>query len=138
MITFTATIFKEAGSSLSPIASSIIVGIIQIIGSMFATVLVERCGRKMMMSISALGTSMGFAIFGFYSLLQSQSYNMENLKFVPLFAFSLIIFIANLGILTLPFLILSEISHPKVFFHYKKLHSSSNISLVIPCHLSLR
>ena len=138
MITFTATIFKEAGSSLSPIASSIIVGIIQIIGSMFATVLVERCGRKMMMSISALGTSMGFAIFGFYALLQSQGYNMENLKFVPLFAFSLIIFIANLGILTLPFLILSEISHPKVFFHYKNVHSSSNISLVIPCHLSLR
>lgn len=121
MITFTATIFKEAGSSLSPIASSIIVGIIQIIGSMFATVLVERCGRKMMMSISALGTSMGFAIFGFYALLQGQGYNMDNLKFVPLFAFSLIIFIANLGILTLPFLILSEISHPKVskFFHYE-------------------
>lgn len=114
MITFTATIFKEAGSSVSPTASSIIVGIIQIIGSVFASVLVEKCGRKMMMSISAMGTSMGHFVLGFYAFIQHKGYDIENLKFVPLLSFSMIIFMANLGILTLTFLILSEISHPKV------------------------
>lgn len=114
MITFTATIFQEAGSTLSTNASAIIVGVIQIFGSIFASILVERCGRKMMMSISALGTSMGLSILGFYAFMQHKGYDMENLKFIPLLTFSLIIFIANLGVLTLPFLILSEISHPKV------------------------
>lgn len=114
MLNFTATIFKDAGSSLSPNASSIMVGVIQLIGSAIATMLVEKCGRKFMMTISALGTSMGLATFGFYALMHSKGYDMENLKFVPLLSFSLMIFIANLGVLTLPFLILSEISHPKV------------------------
>lgn len=123
MITFTGTIFKEAGSSLSPNASSIIVGIIQIFGSLLATALVEKCGRKLMMSISALSTSLGHIILGFYALMQAKGFEMENMRFVPLFAFSFMIFVANLGILTLPFLILSEIVHPKV---RKKIFYSLN------------
>lgn len=114
MITFTGSIFKEAGSTLSPNASSIVVGIIQIFGSLFATVLVEKCGRKFMMGISALSTSLGLVALGIFVLMQTKGYEMENLRFVPLLSFSFMIFVANLGVLTLPFLILSEISHPKV------------------------
>lgn len=116
MITFTGSIFKEAGSTLSPNASSIVVGVLQIFGSLFATVLVEKCGRRAMMSVSALSTSLGLITLGIYSLIQTKGYDIENLRFVPLLAFSFMIFVANLGVLTLPFLILSEITHPKVNF----------------------
>lgn len=46
MLTYTATIFEEAGSSLSPNVSAIIVAVIQIIGTYMASLFVERAGRK--------------------------------------------------------------------------------------------
>lgn len=114
MLNFTATIFAESGSTLSPNISSIIVGGIQIIGSMFPTFLVDRLGRKMMMAISAFGTSTGLILLGVYTLLKSQGVNVQLFDWIPLTAFSFVIFISNWGLLTLPFMIVSEISHPKV------------------------
>lgn len=46
LINYTANIFEEAGSSLSPNESAIIVGVIQLIGSYFPIVLADRAGRK--------------------------------------------------------------------------------------------
>lgn len=120
MMTFTATIFKESGSNLSPNLSSIIVGGIQIIGSMFPTLFVDRLGRKMMMGISAFGTSIGLAVLGGYMLLKSEGLDLESFTWLPLVAFSFVIFIANWGLMTLPFMIVSEISHPKVILIYDR------------------
>jgi MFS family permease len=114
MLNFTASIFEESGSNLSPNISSIIVGFIQIIGSLCPTLLVDRLGRKMMMGISAFGTSFGLAVLGCYTLLKSEGFHVEAFNWIPLVTFSFVIFIANWGVLTLPFMIVSEISHPKV------------------------
>ncbi|KAJ6621565.1 Facilitated trehalose transporter Tret1, partial [Pseudolycoriella hygida] len=46
MLNYTATIFKDAGSSLSPNMSAIVVGVIQLIGAYISTFLVDRAGRK--------------------------------------------------------------------------------------------
>lgn len=46
IMTYTADIFKNSGSSMSPNESSIVVAVIQMIGVYVATVCVERCGRK--------------------------------------------------------------------------------------------
>lgn len=114
MMTFTATIFEESGSTLSPNVSSIIVGAIQIIGSMFPTILVDRLGRKFMMGLSAFGTTIGLGTLGGYTLLKSEGFNVSKFTWIPIVAFSFTVFIANWGVMTLPFMIVSEISHPKV------------------------
>lgn len=118
MLTFTATIFKESGSNLSPNISSIIVGGIQIIGSIFPALLVDRLGRKMMMGLSAYGAAIGLSLLGSYAFLKSEEYSLEGFIWIPLVAFSFVIFIANWGMMTLPFMIVSEISHPKVILIY--------------------
>lgn len=46
MLQYTAQIFADAGSSLSPNVSAIFVGVVQLIGSSVATNLVDRAGRK--------------------------------------------------------------------------------------------
>lgn len=46
MLNYTATIFAEAGSNLTPNMSAIIVGIIQLLGAYISTFLVDRAGRK--------------------------------------------------------------------------------------------
>lgn len=46
MLNYTASIFKESGSSMSPNMSAIVVGIIQLVGSSCPPILVDRAGRK--------------------------------------------------------------------------------------------
>lgn len=46
MLNYTATIFQQSGSNLTPNMSAIIVGAIQLLGSYMSTILVERAGRK--------------------------------------------------------------------------------------------
>lgn len=46
MLNYTANIFKESGSNMSPNMSAIVVGVIQLIGSYVATILVDRAGRR--------------------------------------------------------------------------------------------
>lgn len=46
MLNYTANIFEEAGSTMSPNVAAILVGIIQLFGSYAATFLVDRTGRK--------------------------------------------------------------------------------------------
>lgn len=46
VITYSNDIFAKAGSSLSPSTSSIIVGLLQFFGSVVASSLIERLGRK--------------------------------------------------------------------------------------------
>lgn len=46
MINYTASIFAESGSDISPNASAIICGAIQLLGTLVSTKLVDRAGRK--------------------------------------------------------------------------------------------
>lgn len=46
MLNYTATIFAEAGSDLTPNMSAIVVGVIQLLGSCISLILVDRAGRK--------------------------------------------------------------------------------------------
>lgn len=116
LLFFVSTIFKYSGSSVSPNASSIIVGVIQIIGCYCSTLLVDRAGRKILISISAFGISFGMFVFALHSYLNSLGYDLPHFNWVPLASFSFTLWIANLGVLSLPFLVTTEliITLPKV------------------------
>lgn len=116
LLFFVSTIFEYSGSSISPNASSIIVGIIQIVGCYCSTLLVDRAGRKILISTSSFGISLGMFIFALYSYLNGLGYDLSHFTWIPLVSFSFTLWIANLGVLTLPFLVTSEliITLPKV------------------------
>jgi Sugar (and other) transporter len=109
LLFFVSTIFEYSGSSISPNASSIIVGIIQIIGCYCSTLLVDRAGRKILISTSAFGISLGMFVFALYSYLRSNGVDLTGFNWIPLAAFSFTLWIANLGVLSLPFLVTSEL-----------------------------
>lgn len=115
MINYTATIFDKAGSNLSSNVSAMIVGFIQIVGSYCSTLLVERAGRKLLMVTSASGISIGLSILGVYCYLDTiPSMDLTRWSIVPLLSFSFVVFVANLGVMTLPFLIMTEIMPSKI------------------------
>jgi MFS family permease len=113
MLNFTSTIFKESGSTMSPNVSSIVVGAIQIVGAFLCTFLVERAGRKSLLLISAFGISFGLAVLSAF-IFASRSIDLGSFGFVPLSAFSFVVFISNFGVMTLPFLYVSEIVPTKI------------------------
>ncbi|XP_059221136.1 facilitated trehalose transporter Tret1 isoform X2 [Stomoxys calcitrans] len=110
MLNYTATIFKQAGSNLPPNESAIVVGVIQLLGSYASTLLVERAGRKVLLIVSALGTSAGLICLGGYMWLD----NGNSSSWIPVASFSFIIFIGCWGVITLPFIVVAEIMPPKV------------------------
>lgn len=53
MTAYAATIFQETGSNLTPNASAIVIGFIQIGGTYVGTLLVERVGRKVRLRMTS-------------------------------------------------------------------------------------
>lgn len=143
-------IFDEAGSSLSPNISAIIVGSIQLVGVYMSTLLVDKAGRKFLMVSSAFCSALGLALFGVYDYMKHHDMDLtERHSWIPLASFSFVIFVANLGkalclrmltfelfiivgifasfagVVSLPFLVLTEVAPIKI----KDIVYSINLSL---------
>lgn len=110
LINYSATIFNESGSKISPNTSSIILAAIQIVGTYVSTVLVDRVGRKSLLLVSASCTAIGLFIVGLYSFLDKQlEWQMTAFDWVPVAGLSFVVFIASIGVLPLPFVVLAEV-----------------------------
>lgn len=114
LLNYSATIFRDSGSDMSPNMSSIIIASIQCIGTYCATILVDKVGRKLLLTISASATSLGLAVMGTYSFLDKMNFDLRHFNWVPVCSLSFVIFIASIGILPLPFIVLAEVLPNKV------------------------
>lgn len=111
LMTYTQAIFEEAGSTLSPNLSAIIVSLVQMAANVLSIVVVDRIDRKKLYSISAIATATGLAALGLHSLYKEQ---LTEYASIPIVAFSFTIFVASCGILPLHYVILVEIMPKKV------------------------
>lgn len=59
--------------------------------------------------VSAVGSGIGLSTLGVYMMLKSWNYDVEFLNWLPVASFSFVIFIASWAVLTLPFLVISEV-----------------------------
>lgn len=116
LINYSATIFKDSGSDINPNLSSIILASIQVLGTYVSTFLVDKVGRKILLVISCSSTSAGLSIMGLYSFLDKQGYDLQSFNWVPVASLSFVIFIASIGILPLPFVVLAEVLPQNVRF----------------------
>lgn len=113
MMNYTAKIFSKSGSNLPPNVSSIVTGVLQIIGAVCCTFLVEKAGRKILFSISAFGIAFGLGVMSLYTFLDLKGFDLSSFSWIPLVSFSFVMCIYNFGVNTLPFLYISEIVQTK-------------------------
>ncbi|KAJ6633527.1 Facilitated trehalose transporter Tret1 [Pseudolycoriella hygida] len=109
LLNYSATIFRDSGSDISPNMSSIIIASIQCIGTYVATILVDKVGRKLLLTTSASATSIGLAVMGAYTYLDKLKFDLHNFNWVPVCSLSFVMLIASIGILPLPFIVLVEV-----------------------------
>ncbi|KAG4073998.1 hypothetical protein HA402_014203 [Bradysia odoriphaga] len=114
MINYTATIFAESGSDISPNLSAIICGAIQLLGTLVSTKLVDRAGRKFLLIISSIGAGLSLVALGTYTYMNSLGYYVQPFSWVAVASFSSMLFLASCGIIPLPYVILSEIMPDRI------------------------
>uniref|UniRef100_A0A182LZC2 Major facilitator superfamily (MFS) profile domain-containing protein n=1 Tax=Anopheles culicifacies TaxID=139723 RepID=A0A182LZC2_9DIPT len=114
LITYTATIFQESQSNLSPAMSSIVVATLQLIGSYVSTMTVEKAGRRVLLVVSTLGCAVCTITMGTYTFLQEMHVEVDWFRWVPVASMSALVFINAIGIGIVPFIIMTEILDPKI------------------------
>lgn len=108
-ISYTESIFKMSGSSLSPNTSSIIVGVILLLGAFLSTSLIERMGRRPLLLISCTGMFICHSVIGTYCYLQNLQYDVSAYGWIPVTALSTFMIVYALGLGNGPVIIMSEI-----------------------------
>lgn len=70
---------------------------------------------KILLILSSTGTGVGLAIFGTFTYMKDVLNNdVSSFNWIPIVSFSFVVFSASWGLLTLPFLVVTEILPEKV------------------------
>ncbi|XP_019754526.2 facilitated trehalose transporter Tret1 isoform X1 [Dendroctonus ponderosae] len=122
---YTNKIFQQSGGSLSPGQCSILVGAVQVIASLITTVLIDRAGRKILLTVSSLAMSICLAALGLYFYF-SNFMNLRALSFVPLVSVTGFMASFSIGFGPIPWMIMGEILSPKSRTFLSSLAASIN------------
>ncbi|XP_075224989.1 facilitated trehalose transporter Tret1-like [Lycorma delicatula] len=114
IITYTVSIFQESGSTLTPHASAIVVGSLQFCSAWVSTVLVDKTGRKFLLSFSFILMALSSAVLGTYFFIKSQSVDVTNWTFVPIISLSLHVIAYAIGAGPVPIIVMAETFSPEI------------------------
>lgn len=91
--------------------ANIIVACFQLFANFLTLVLVDRAGRRLLITVSAFGTAFALICMGLYDVYKD---TLTGYGWIPVASFSAIIVMSSLGMLPLTFVILSEILPKKI------------------------
>lgn len=114
LLFFTVFIFQESGSDVSPNVACIIVGVLQLIGTVLSCILVERCGRRVLLLISNITVVVDLAVLGLYFYCKAAGFDVSAFSWLPLLCLSVYMVVFSLGLGPVPFVIMAEVFHPQV------------------------
>ncbi|XP_037034110.1 facilitated trehalose transporter Tret1-like [Bradysia coprophila] len=115
LLSYTATIFANSGSVLSPNLSAIIVGVIQLAGTYISTIYIEKTGRKFLLIVSSVGTGIGNLLLGAYMYLNSVwECDLTSMAWIPIVSFSMIVLLASIGLMPISFVYVTEVMPEKI------------------------
>ncbi|KAH8391918.1 hypothetical protein KR215_009159, partial [Drosophila sulfurigaster] len=107
-------IFAEAGSSLPPMLSAIIVSAIILVGTFLSTNFAGHVGRKTLLLSSISGIFLGESIMASYYYLTSKGYETSMFNWLPIATFSLVQFSSTFGIWSVTVPLIAELTPPKI------------------------
>lgn len=113
-LNYTATIFKLAGSSLSPNAAAVVVGLVQVFGSWLSTMIIEKAGRRVLIMVSAAGMIICHCTLGIFFLFQHFEYDVSSVGWIPLTALSVFVLVYCLGVGPVPYIVVAEVFSPDI------------------------
>jgi len=111
ILTYSVTIFKEAGSDIGPYQAAIIVGCLQLGGSLISSILVDKAGRRVLLttSFSVMAVAL-FLLSSYYTFKES----LEGVGWLPVVSLSAHVVAYSIGGGPLPFVVMAEMFPPTV------------------------
>lgn len=107
-VTYGTEIVHNFGTNLPSSACSIFMGLVQLLAVFVTYILIDRKGRRFLLTISAAGCSISHAIMVGYLYLNSQRVEMGLLHLTPVICMGSVIFMASVGILPIIFICMVE------------------------------
>lgn len=109
VLTYTASIFKAAGSKLEPNICTIIIGMLQMVASIVSCLVVNKAGRKALLLVTYLGIAFTLSTMGFCFYLIAIGIDISSFSFVPIVALSLYVSCNAMGVGPVPYILFGEI-----------------------------
>lgn len=107
---FTQTIFMQAGGNISPVISTIIYLVTQLVMTTCGSVLVDKYGRKPLLIFSSIGTGIMLNIGGAYFFVKEMTtIDTSDISWIPMIVMVGFIVIFGVGLGTVPSLMLGEL-----------------------------
>lgn len=108
LIIYSVVIFQESGTTIDAHNSTIMLGIVQILGNLSSTSLVERLGRKALLILSLAGSAIGLIIISIYLYLDTLAFDLSAFQWTPLVSLCFVVFSSSIGIIPLLMLCIVE------------------------------
>lgn len=113
IVFYTGSIF-DAGSSISPAISTIIVGGLQVFATGISSLVVDKLGRKILLLASITSMAVGTFALGIYYYLAHIKVDVSGIGWLPLASVCLFILMSALGFGPIPFMMVGELFSPQV------------------------
>ena len=106
---YMTTIFIDADIQLEPALATIIVGCVQVIGSLLSTFLVDKIGRKILLILST--TLMTFSLIGIgvYFTLKQADVNVDAIRWLSVVSLSVFVMSFSSGMGPMSYVLLGEL-----------------------------
>ncbi|XP_059055825.1 facilitated trehalose transporter Tret1-like [Achroia grisella] len=104
LMNYAADVFRRAGTEWSPNTLALFMGSLQLAGSFFTTMSIEKFGRKLPLACSSLLVSICMATLATYFLLGS-----ESVRWLPVTAVCVCILAYGAGLAPVPMVVMAEV-----------------------------
>lgn len=112
IINYTVAIFDASGSKLSPNLAAIIVGALQMVGALVATLFMDRLGRKFLLLVSSIGMAFSLLPIAVFFKLKFSGFDPDVLQtfgWVPVTSLAIYIIVYAVGFGPVPWVLCSEL-----------------------------
>ncbi|GFS31504.1 facilitated trehalose transporter Tret1 [Trichonephila inaurata madagascariensis] len=114
VMAYTVEIFNTIGSSVNPQIASSVVAAVQVVGTVFSGILMDRSGRKLLYIISGSCMAVSAFILGIYSYFSTRigehAFDVHSYGWIPLVSLMMYMFSFSLGVGPIPFVMAPEIA----------------------------
>nr|XP_003704542.1 PREDICTED: facilitated trehalose transporter Tret1-like [Megachile rotundata] len=125
IIFYAASIFDQTASTLNASNSSIIVALMQVVTVFVTSLIIDCVGKRILLILSAIFMCLSTAALGAYFYLLENEKDVGAINWLPLASVCTFIIAHNVGIGTIPWVMLGELFVPEV----KSVAASSAVVL---------
>ncbi|XP_011333655.2 LOW QUALITY PROTEIN: facilitated trehalose transporter Tret1 [Ooceraea biroi] len=110
---YTVSIFQAANSTIDPFLATIIIGLTEVVMTIFVATVIDRFGRKPLLVISGIMMTVCLGVLGYYFMLKDGGSDVSAIGWLPLTSLALFNIVFSIGYGSVPFTVISEIFPPE-------------------------